>query len=108
MPRTIEELLEQRPADPANVARHRKRMERQVRLFRLREVRKRAHLTQAELAGRLHVSQNRISNIEHGDIDHVQVDTLRKYVEAVGGELQVVVKLGEDQLPLDLLTPGSR
>jgi transcriptional regulator with XRE-family HTH domain len=51
-------------------------------------------LTQVELAARLQVSQNRVSRSEHGDIDRVQVDTLRKYVDAVGGRLRVEVELG--------------
>jgi len=40
-------------------------------------------MSQVELAERLNVSQNRVSRIEHGDIERAQLDTLRKYVEAV-------------------------
>ncbi|UKA60530.1 helix-turn-helix domain-containing protein [Arthrobacter sp. FW306-2-2C-D06B] len=42
------------------------------------ELREASDLTQVELAARLHVSQNRVSRIEHGDMDRAaQVDTLR-------------------------------
>jgi transcriptional regulator with XRE-family HTH domain len=50
-----------------------------------------------ELAERLHVSQNRVSKIEHGDIERAQLDTLRKYVEAVGGELHIEVSIGDER-----------
>ena len=49
-------------------------------------------MTQVELARRLHVSQNRVSRIEHGDFDRTQVDTLRRYVEALGGTLHVEIR----------------
>jgi predicted transcriptional regulator len=55
-------------------------------------------ITQVELAQRLNVSQNRVSRIEHGDIDRAQLDTLRRYVEAVGGTLRVEVVIGDDQI----------
>jgi hypothetical protein len=43
------------------------------------------------------VSQNRLSRIEHGDIDRAQVDTLGKYVEAPGDRLRVEVELGDER-----------
>ena len=43
------------------------------------------------------MSQNRVSRIEHGDIERAQLDTLRKYVEAVGGELRVEVAIGDER-----------
>lgn len=44
----------------------------------------------------LSVSQNRVSKIERGDIDKAQVDTLRRYVEALGGTLHLEVRIGND------------
>ena len=69
----------------------------EVRSYRLRELRERLDLTQVELAKRLDVSQNRVSKIEHGDIERSQLDTLRRYVEAVGGELSVEVSIGDER-----------
>ncbi|MHA7288705.1 helix-turn-helix domain-containing protein [Arthrobacter sp. MDT3-24] len=77
-----------------------KRMVDEVRAYRLQELREASELTQVELAGRLHVSQNRVSRIEHGDIDRAQVDTLRKYVEALGGRLRVEVELGDERIQI--------
>ena len=56
--------------------------------------------THVELAAHLHVTQNRVSRIEHGDIDRAQVDTLRKYVEAVGGRLRVEVELSDERIQI--------
>ena len=72
-------------------------MREQVRAYRLRELRERSAITQVELARRLQVSQNRVSMIEHGDIERSQLDTLRRYVEAVGGELTVEVSIGDER-----------
>ncbi|MEC5182271.1 helix-turn-helix domain-containing protein [Arthrobacter sp. CG_A4] len=98
MAKSMEELLAKRPVDRAAVNALKKRMVDEVRAYRLRELRKASELTQVELAGRLHVSQNRVSRIEHGDIDRAQVDTLRKYVEALGGRLRVEVELGDERI----------
>jgi predicted transcriptional regulator len=98
--KSIEEMLVERPVDRGAVDAHKKRMFDEVRAYRLRELREASDLTQVELAGRLHVSQNRVSRIEHGDVDRAQVDTLRKYVEAVGGRLRVEVELGDERIQI--------
>lgn len=100
MGKSMEELLAERPVDRVAVDAHKKRMLDEVRAYRLRELREASELTQVELAGRLHVSQNRVSRIEHGDIDRAQVDTLRKYVEALGGRLRVEVELGDERIQI--------
>lgn len=97
---TLEELLAKRPADRSTVDAHKKRMLEEVRAYRLRELREASALTQVELAARLHVSQNRVSRIEQGDIEHAQVDTIRRYVEAVGGRLRVEVELGDERIQI--------
>ena len=97
MAKNLNELLTARPVNRKNVNAHKKRMIEEVRSYRLRELRKASELSQVELAERLHVSQNRVSRIEHGDIERAQLDTLRKYVEAVGGELHVEVSIGDER-----------
>lgn len=96
--KTLDELLRERPVDRVEVDAHKRRMLEAVRAYRLRELREASELTQVELAVRLNVSQNRVSRIEHGDIERAQVDTLRKYVEAVGGHLRVEVELGDERI----------
>ena len=57
-------------------------------------------MTQVELAKELSVTQNRVSAIERGDIDHTQVDTLRRYVQALGGKLEVAVSFGDESFKI--------
>lgn len=98
--KTLDEYLSERSLDRDTVDAHKKRMLNEVRAYRLRELREALELTQVELASRLEISQNRVSQIEHGDIDRSQVDTLRRYVEAIGGNLRIEVELGEDRIQL--------
>jgi DNA-binding XRE family transcriptional regulator len=53
----------------------------------LSDLRKAAALTQTEMAVKLDVSQNRISQIELADLEAMQLSTIRNYVEALGGQL---------------------
>ncbi|MBV1777609.1 helix-turn-helix domain-containing protein [Paeniglutamicibacter sp. ABSL32-1] len=100
MAKNLEELLRKRPVDRAVVEAHKHRMLEEIRAFKLREMREAADLTQSEVATLLQVSQNRVSRIEHGDIERTQVDTLRKYVEAIGGRLRIEVELGDERLEI--------
>lgn len=79
-------------SDRADVDRIRADMEREAAEYRLRELREDAGYTQKALAGIIGVGQNRVSQMEHGQIAAAQVATLRKYVEATGGELELMVK----------------
>lgn len=98
MAKTLDErLAELSPQRRANVEAHRRRMLNEVRAFRLRELREQRLLSQAEVAERIHLSQRRVSGIESGDIEKAQVDTLRRYVEAVGGTLRVEVEIDGDR-----------
>ena len=56
-----------------------RRMLEEIRLYELKEARKAEHVTQKRLAQALGVSQKRISVIESGDVDHIKVDTLKRY-----------------------------
>ena len=93
---TLDQLAALRPPRPDVVAAHQERMRAQVRAYRLRELREQLHMTQTELAAQLDVSQNRVSTIERGDLAKTQVDTLRRYVEALGGTLDLEVRLGDE------------
>ncbi|MGH3330492.1 MAG: helix-turn-helix domain-containing protein [Nocardioidaceae bacterium] len=89
-------MLAERPGNREAVAEHRERMLSEVRAYKLRELREKYELTQAQFASEIHVSQRRVSAIEHGDIEAARVDTLRRYVEALGGKLKIEVTVGED------------
>lgn len=57
---------------------------------RLGELRERTDLTQQEVADRMGVSQPRVSKIEQGDPELMEIETIRRYVAALGGHLRVV------------------
>lgn len=65
------------------------RMLKEIRAYGLKAARKTRNLTQKQLAHTLGISRKSISRIESGDIDKIEVRILRKYLETVGGQLQV-------------------
>ena len=65
------------------------------RAFRLAELREAQHLNQTELGQQIGVGQRTVSKIEHGGIERSRVETIRKYVEGLGGEVEVVAKFGD-------------
>lgn len=69
----------------------------QVRAYRLAEVRSATGQSQEDLAERLSISQSRVSRIEKGNLEHTELATLRAYVAALGGDLEVTVKLGDER-----------
>ena len=97
---TLEDYLKIRPVNRENVEALKRRMLAEVQAYKLRELRRSQDVTQVELAKRLAVSQNRISKIEHGDIERTQVDTLRRYAEAIGGELHIEVAFGDQRIKI--------
>lgn len=92
---TWEELLERRPPNWERVEEIAAQMRAEVRAARLAQVRADRQMTQRELAEELQVSQNRVSQIENGQVDRAQVATLRRYVEALGGTLTIEAAFGD-------------
>ncbi|MGW0390825.1 helix-turn-helix domain-containing protein [Streptomyces sp. NPDC003042] len=64
-----------------------------IRGHELARLRRSAGLTQAGVAAALGVSQARVSQIEHGQVD--SLDVLRAYAAALGGEVSVIVQRGD-------------
>jgi DNA-binding XRE family transcriptional regulator len=71
---------------------HQKRVQA-VRAGHLTEIRKRAGLTQTEVAEAMGVSQQRVSAIENGSV--AELSTLADYIRALGGELKVIADFGD-------------
>lgn len=90
---SIEQMQKRRPVNRAAVNDHKERMLREVRAHKLRELREATAQTQVDVAQILHVSQNRVSAMERGDIETTRIETLRKYAEALGGKLRVEVEI---------------
>jgi transcriptional regulator with XRE-family HTH domain len=70
--------------------------------IRLYELRHGEAISQAELAGRLDVTQGAISKLEHSD--DVRVSTLRQYLEALGARLEFVAVFDDEdrRVPIHL------
>jgi len=85
----------------ANVAEHRRRLLSEVRAYKLREIRDAYGVNQDALASRLGVSQSRVSRIERGDMEHAELATLRSYIRALGGELEISARFGDERITLD-------
>lgn len=66
----------------------------------LRELREFAGKTQEDVANLVSISQGQVSETERRE-DH-RVSTLRRYVEALGGELGLVASFGNKQIKLQL------
>ena len=98
--KTWREVRAARPLDEHRVAEHRARMDAEVRAYRLREVREEQGLTQVELAERMHVTQPTVSQLEGGEIDRAGLSTIKAYVEALGGTVEVVADFGDRKLVL--------
>jgi hypothetical protein len=64
----------------------------------LKAVRELLGKTQAELAEAASISQAELSRAERRD-DH-RLSTLRRYIEALGGELEVIAKFGDKMVKL--------
>ncbi|GAA3817924.1 XRE family transcriptional regulator [Sphaerisporangium flaviroseum] len=85
---------------PGEMAEIERRASRRIAGLRLGEIRKRLGLTQQVVAERMGVSQKRVSAIENGTLSVVQVSTLAAYAEALGGELDVAINVGDQHLEI--------
>jgi phage shock protein A/DNA-binding XRE family transcriptional regulator len=70
------------------------------RAHTLAEARQRMRLTQAQVARRMNVRQERVSAIERAEPGATEVRTLAAYVAALGGRLEIVAHIGDDRIPL--------
>lgn len=66
--------------------------------YGLGEVRRAREITQVEVAQRLEVAQATVSKFEKSN---PAVSTVRRYVEALGGQLEVVAVFDDDRVLLD-------
>jgi DNA-binding XRE family transcriptional regulator len=87
--------VDARPGSAERLAAKRAETLEEIRLYELRH---REAISQAELAGRLEVTQGAISKLENPD--DVRVSTLRQYLEAIGARLELVAVLDDDNLAI--------
>ena len=74
------------------------RAEAELRELTLKELRQDLALTQAEVAGVAEMTQSELSRLE-SRADH-RVSSLRRYVEALGGEIEITAIIGKRRVKL--------
>ncbi len=86
--------------DPVRVLGRGVHAKRGVRLT-LRTVREAVGKTQTEVAESSKIDQGDISRLENRvSFDDCQLSTLQRYIEALGGELDLVAKFGDKKITL--------
>lgn len=83
---------------PERIARVRKEAADELRALTLRQLREEAGKTRVEMADLVEVTQSALSRLERREDN--PIDVLRRYVEALGGELEVVAVLGNKRVKL--------
>ena len=96
----LQTYLDKRGIGDAQMEQARQRTREYIDAYNLREARKSARLTQVQLAQAMGVSQNRVSRMENGDLSTMSIDSVRRYVEALGGAIELVAKLPNGDIRL--------
>jgi hypothetical protein len=98
----VADLLEragyQVTTETAPAARSAPRRAARGKVMNLQQLREHVRQTQGDVARRASVSQPQLSRVE-GRRDHL-VSTVRKYVRALGGDVQVVAEIGPERIVL--------
>ena len=76
----------------------RARADRMIREMALQELRSARQTTQENLAKVLHVNQAAISKLERRT--DMYISTLRSYIEAMGGELEIIARFNDQTVRL--------
>ncbi|WP_244904926.1 helix-turn-helix domain-containing protein [Streptomyces prasinopilosus] len=82
--------------EPAEVEAGSRRLLAEARGHQLAEARKQSGATQRDVATRMGLSVARVSRIEHGE--GATLDVIARYVEALGGRLDLVADFGDHTL----------
>jgi DNA-binding XRE family transcriptional regulator len=101
--RSFQKLTEKMMADPvrrARVEEHKRELVAEIIAYKLQEMRKMREVTQQEVATALGIGQPGVSRLENGNDPHLS--TIREYVEALGGRLELTAVFGGERVPLDL------
>lgn len=88
-----------RRLSPEVVSRAKRRADEQIEEGTLRELRQDLHVTQVELAAATEMTQSELSRLE-SRADH-RISTLRRYVEALGGKLEISALIGKRRIKLN-------
>lgn len=97
MARKFRELYDK--MSPESRARVEERVKEAMKAMPLEELREAREMTQTQLADVLHVSQGAISKVERRA--DMYISTLRSYIRAIGGDLQIRAVFPEGEVLID-------
>jgi DNA-binding XRE family transcriptional regulator len=92
------DALEKKYFTAAELAEADKYVEQEILEMNLRELRRLTGLTQEDVAQATQMRQSELSRVERRD-DHL-LSTLRRYIEALGGELEVIARFDKKSVKL--------
>ncbi len=84
--------------DADRIERVRREAKEELRELTLRQLREEVGKTQAEVAELAQVTQSALSRLERRDDN--PIEAVRRYVEALGGELELVAVIGNKRVKL--------
>lgn len=90
--------IRSRKFSPAELREIDREVESELLEMDLRALREAAGLTQGELAERIEITQSQLSKMERRE-DH-RISTLRRYVQALGGSLEICAVIGGKRIKL--------
>lgn len=95
--RLLHERVLARSGAAERIARLREETLAEIGLY---ELRRSQDVSQTELAARLEITQAAVSKFENAD--DVRLSTLRQYVEALGGQLELSARFEDRVIPIDI------
>lgn len=102
---TLEAELHAAGVTPAEIEAGARRLLAEARGHQLAEARKQAGLLQKDIAAVMGISVARVSQIEHGE--HTSLDVIARYVQALGGRLDLVADFGDHTMRLPVTDPHT-
>jgi predicted transcriptional regulator len=90
--------IKRQKMDPDRIERVRQEAKEELRSLTLRQLREEVGKTQAELAEITEVTQSALSRLERREDN--PLEAVRRYVEALGGELELVAVIGNKRVKL--------
>ena len=96
----LNKYLDKRRITDEQMAVARQKTQEVIDAYNLKEARKTLNMTQVQVAQAIGVSQNRVSRMENGDMNAMSIDSLRRYISALGGSLTLVADLPSGRVTL--------
>lgn len=90
--------LRKETCSPESLEKIDQEVKEEILKMNLKEIRKMLGLTQVDVAKLAKMNQSDLSRTEHRD-DHL-ISTLRRYVKALGGDIEIIARFGNKSIHL--------